>query len=395
MANTVKALAHNKACKHMQNKLDDWCSSYHMNSCDNNLDVCCDLLKINAKVQGHLLTILNDTARDSVHDQGGESSSGYDPPRWGSSFTHSTPVKDTSVSLFRESQDRDLKLKELSVSRDLELHRLDSKKTSTHLEPYSADQSSSSFYPLKYSKHSFNESIDSSILPDSSRRELLVSRFIYIFSNDRLEVQNLLGRFIDDLEMIHRIIFIATVESFHAAKVAFMHFKRSVRKHLISFYSGPKTLEEAVNDFITRHLDCYDVQSCINDVIGVMKLNHKISFLSKIDFTLLSEFCREVCQVAFAMHTLEKPLDLALAVDGEHFDETKYLRTYDSDMRASTVYYHVWPALVQNNKVIVKGEAVTRRLNQASRSRSPYRRSSLSPSRQRHRACLTTSMLKS
>jgi len=39
----------------------------------------------------------------------------------------------------------------------------------------------------------------------------------------------------------------------------------------------------------------------------------------------------------------------------------RYRRSYDSEFTAPLVMYHVWPALVEGNIVIVKGEAVTRR----------------------------------
>lgn len=39
----------------------------------------------------------------------------------------------------------------------------------------------------------------------------------------------------------------------------------------------------------------------------------------------------------------------------------RYRRSYDSDFTAPLVAYHVWPALMESDSVIVKGEAVTRR----------------------------------
>lgn len=39
----------------------------------------------------------------------------------------------------------------------------------------------------------------------------------------------------------------------------------------------------------------------------------------------------------------------------------RYRRSYDSDFTAPLVFYHVWPALMENDCVIMKGEAVTKR----------------------------------
>lgn len=40
---------------------------------------------------------------------------------------------------------------------------------------------------------------------------------------------------------------------------------------------------------------------------------------------------------------------------------SRYRRSYDSDFTAPLVAYHVWPALLENDTIIVKGEAVTKR----------------------------------
>lgn len=42
----------------------------------------------------------------------------------------------------------------------------------------------------------------------------------------------------------------------------------------------------------------------------------------------------------------------------------RYYRSCDSDFTAAFVAYHVWPALMEDGAVIVKGEAVTRRMVQ-------------------------------
>ncbi|KAK1795720.1 hypothetical protein P4O66_001025 [Electrophorus voltai] len=86
------------------------------------------------------------------------------------------------------------------------------------------------------------------------------------------------------------------------------------------------------------------------------------------------------------MQTLEPPLDLAFSTDGELYSDTKYRRSYDSEFTAPLVAYHVWPALMEGDTVIVKGEAVTRRgtlwrSRSRSRSPSPVRSRSGSPTR--------------
>ncbi|KAL4635425.1 mitochondria-eating protein isoform X1 [Arapaima gigas] len=223
-------------------------------------------------------------------------------------------------------------------------------------------------------------------LTSSSRHARLVSRFSDLYAIDRLEAQSLLRRYIDDVEMVQRIIFIATVESFQVAKLAFRQFKLRVRKTFSGSHMDPKSLDDAVMDYIVRNLDLYDVQASVNEVIGAMNVNPKISFPAEVDFVLISGFIRESCRVAFAMQTLDPPLELAFSSDGELYSESKYRRSYDSEFTAPLVAFHVWPALMEGDTVLMKGEAVTRRgalwrSRSRSRSSSPMRSHPGSPTR--------------
>ncbi|XP_054438248.1 mitochondria-eating protein [Pteronotus mesoamericanus] len=218
-------------------------------------------------------------------------------------------------------------------------------------------------------------------LSSAARKAALLSRFSNAYSQARLDAQCLLRQCIDKAETVQRIIYIATVEAFHVAKMAFRHFKIRVRKSLSPSYVGSNDFDDAVADYIICHLDLYDSQSSVNDVIRAMNVNPKISFPPEVDFCLLSNFIQEICCIAFAMQTLEPPLDTAFGADGEIFNDSKYRRSYDSDFTAPLVFYHVWPALMENDVVIMKGEAVTRRgaFWNSVRSVSRCRSRSLSP----------------
>ncbi|XP_070252837.1 mitochondria-eating protein isoform X2 [Myotis yumanensis] len=198
-------------------------------------------------------------------------------------------------------------------------------------------------------------------LSSAARKAALLSRFSDAYSQARLDAQCLLRQCIDNAETVQRIIYIATVEAFHVAKMAFRHFKIRVRKSLTPSYMGANDFEDAVTDYIICHLDLYDSQNSVNDVIRAMNVNPKISFPPEVDFCLLSNFIQEICCIAFAMQTLEPPLDIAFGADGEMFNDCKYRRSYDSDFTAPLVFYHVWPALMENDTVVMKGEAVTKR----------------------------------
>ncbi|XP_041444058.1 mitochondria-eating protein-like isoform X2 [Xenopus laevis] len=435
MAGTLRRLANSEKCRVLQDKLDDWYKDYHINSCDSNLNVCCELLELNSKIQGQLFQILSVTAREGGQYAGVETLKCRFLPWLGTCFSTSSSgsFSENSFGILNESMDR-----KLSPSHERELNGVESKLSSTRIELNSVRQElraakeklelrsldsmedyerqirllkdeisilsaetgilksrvarSRSPSPIRHSSRASSpfirsESPTSAKLTNASRQAHLISRFNDIFASDRLDAQTMLRRYIEDLEMVQRIIFIATVESFHAAKMAFRQFRLRVRKSLSPSHMGPESLEDAIIDYIVRNLDLYDVQSSVNEVISAMNVNPKISFPPDVDFILISGFIREMCRVAFSMQTLDPPLDIAFTVDGELFTESKYRRTYDSEHTAPLVYYHVWPALMENDDVIVKGEAVTKRgalwssVRSRSRSASPLRSRSASPGR--------------
>ena len=53
-------------------------------------------------------------------------------------------------------------------------------------------------------------------------------------------------------------------EAFVAAKLAFREHKMKVRSNLAVTHIGPDTLEEAVQDYINRNTDLYDLPSIVS-----------------------------------------------------------------------------------------------------------------------------------
>ncbi|XP_069049959.1 mitochondria-eating protein isoform X2 [Lepisosteus oculatus] len=439
MADTLRRLVSTSSFSALQDKLDSWLKDYHLLSCDQNLNRCCELVELTARVQGQLFAVLSQTASEGGHYAGVETLKSRLLPWLGSCFALGSAgvSADTSLSLIQESVEKEKRIRDLSQSHEHEIHKMESQLSSTRLELDSVRQElraacdradlykrkldvlddyerqirllkdevsfltaeksllrdrltrSRSPSPLPRRSRSpspllRSDSPTRAQLTSSSRHARLLSRFGDLYSTERLEAQNLLRRYIDELEMVQRIIFIGTVESFHAAKMAYRQFKLRVRKTLSPTHAGPESLEDAVVDYIVRNLDLYDVQASVNDVISAMNVHPKISFPPEVDFILLGSFLREVCRVAFAMQTLEPPLDLAFSTDGELYSESKYRRSFDSEYSAPLVAYHVWPALVEGDAVIMKGEAVTRRGALWSPRRSRSRSSS--PVRPRSRA---------
>ncbi|KAK6493079.1 mitochondria-eating protein [Huso huso] len=474
MADTLRRLVNTAAYNVLQEKLEAWYKDYHLISCDQNLNRCCELVELTSKVQGQLFTILSLTAREGGQYAGVDTLKSRFLPWLGSSFfiASSGATTDTSLNLIQESMEKEKKIRELSNSHEQEMQKMETQLSAARLQLDTMKQeladgefelndmknrsattllaSEDEILQLKADLRASRDQADmykrkldvlddferqirtlkdevsyltaeksllqdritrsrsSSPLPrrsrspsplpflrsdsptraqltNASRHSRLVTRFTDIYANERLDAQNLLSRYINDLEMVQRILFISTVESFHAAKMAFRQFKLRVRKTLSPTHIGQESLDDAVLDYIVRNLDLYDIQSSVNDVIRAMNVNPKISFPPEIDFILISSFIREMCRLAFAMQTLEPPLDLAFTTDGELYSESKYRRSYDSEFTAPLVAYHVWPALMEGNDVIVKGEAFTKRgalwSPRRSRSSSPIRSRGSSPSR--------------
>ncbi|XP_063166552.1 mitochondria-eating protein [Candoia aspera] len=439
-ADTLRRLINNETCRILQEKLESWYKDYHINSYDQNLTLCCEIMELSAMIQGQLFSILNQACQEGGNYTGMEIIKSRLLPWLGTCFSSPTSGRtlDTCSSVLQESLEKDRLLREISSTRNHEVQQLEKELNATRLQlsmlqqdlkasrakedstlqnlerlsdyenqlqmlkddiailrfqnsrlqsrlarsrspsPRSAQSRSPSPLPIR----SFSPSRGR--LSHASRHARLVEHFTDIYTQERQDAQTLLRTYIDDLEMVQRIIYIAVVESFRAAKMAFRQFKIRVRKTLSLSYSGPEPLEDMVMDYIIRQEDLYDVQSSVNEVIRVMNISPKISFPAGVDFIMISGLIRELCRLAFSMQTLDPPLDISFGIDGELFNEYKYRRSYDSDFTAPLVAYHVWPALMEEDSVIVKGEAVTRRdvlWSSRSRNRScSHRRSrSVSP----------------
>ncbi|XP_034438273.1 mitochondria-eating protein isoform X1 [Hippoglossus hippoglossus] len=473
MADTLRRLTSTSSFSVLQDKLESWHKDYHVISCDQNLNKCCELIEITAKIQGQLFTILNLTAAEGGHYAGVDTLKTRLLPWLGTCFSMAKPSvpDDTSLQLIQDSVEKDRRIRELSASHDNDMQKMETQLCSTRFQLVSVraelvdahkdlDETKSrsattllatedEILQLKADLRSAHEQVEiykrklmaldddnrqirllrdevsylstekamlqerlvrsrsPSPLPrlsrssspmrsesptraqltNSSRHARLVSRFSDLYAGERLEAQSLLRRYIADLEMVQKIIFIAVVESFKTAKLAFRQLKLRVRKTLSPSHFGPESLEDAAVDYIVRNVELYDVQDSVEGVINSMNVNPRISFPPEVDFVLISTLIRETCRVAFAMQTLDPALDMAFACDGEFYNDIKYRRSYDSEFTAPLVMYHVWPALMEGNSVIVKGEAVTRRgapwsrSQNQSRSTSPVRSRSLSPTR--------------
>ncbi|XP_023931204.1 mitochondria-eating protein isoform X2 [Lingula anatina] len=479
MAESLRRLVNIASFSILQEKLERWLDDYHVNSCDQNVARCCEIIELNAKVQGQIFKLLSLCASEGGMYGGAGAIKSRLLPWLGQSFFASggSVTADTSLSVLAEAASKDREINELqdqyersivdlednlrvtniendNLRTDLaeaqdELDRTKRESTSEKmfneseirdlrnklalaedenrnlreksglLDDYerqlrilreeiailTGERNSvlkhRSHVPLYQHTHSSTQSIvngdmsdtyrslprvSSPLSPDDVtqrvRQQNLITRFNDMFAQDRLDAMDILRRYSDDHENNQRIVFAALVEAFASAKLAFRQFKLKVRSNLAATHVGPDTLEEAVQDYINRNTDLYDLPSLQADVVRALNRNIKIFLPADISYNIIGTFIREACKLAWQMSALAHPLDIAVSSDAELFDDYKYRRSYDSEYTAPLVNHHIWACLQQGTKVIVKGEACTRRgasLGSPRRSRSPTR--SMSPTR--------------
>lgn len=231
------------------------------------------------------------------------------------------------------------------------------------------------------------------------REDTLIRRFNELYARERLDALNLLRTVSDNYEMNQRICFNIVQEAFSIAKRRFIEWKLRLRSQLAITISGTESLEDVVQDYIDRNLDYFELGSIVSEVIDNLYRNPRLILPLGVTYSLITTYIREACRIAWHMACLPYPLDIAFASEAEVFDETKYRRSFDSEYSAPLVNHHIWPALTQGARTIVKGEACTKRGASLSRSRasspirlgytSPIRSRSVSPVRRSRRTSLS------
>ncbi|XP_046579448.1 mitochondria-eating protein-like isoform X7 [Haliotis rubra] len=423
MADSLRRLVNIGTFTVLQDKLEKWLSDYYINTCDQNVARGCEIIELNAKVQGQLFKLLSVCASDGGMYGGANIIKSRLLPWLGQNFFTSggSVTADTSLSVLAEASAKDREINDLQdmyeksmddLERDLESMKTEnqdlrdeladtkveldrsmrastSEKMFTDVETSELRRNLRSLKSLSDSMTSYRYTsrITTPLAIDDPvqrvRQQNLVARFNDMFAQDRLDALDTLRRYSDDHENNQRIIYCAVSEAFSTAKLAFRQFKMKVRANLAKTHYGPETLEEAVQDYINRNSDLYDLPGMVSDVIRALNRNPKIFLPPDATFAIVQPFIREACKLAWQMSALAHPLDIAASTDAELFDDNKYRRSYDSEYTAPLVNHHIWPCLMQGIKTLVKGEALTRRgaslTSSGRRSRSPTR--SLSPTR--------------
>lgn len=472
MAETLRRIVNTATFATLQDKLERWLKDYYINTCDQNVNRCCEVIELNNRLQGQLFKLLNLTAAEggiyggatiirsrllpllgqsgvlngdfglssaaqAIKDQElndiqdmyersllslqadldsykAEAEELKQRLDYAESEIDSTRRKSVNEKMFTEAEVSELRARvrtledelsavrtrsELADNYERQIRRLkDDLNTFSSAKSYpqiestsrnltsSRSQSRPSSPPPRSVSRAATSPLDLDDVTQKVRQQALITRFNDMFALDRLDALDTLRRYSDDHENNQRIVFAALQESFTAAKLAFTSYKIRVRSNVAISHRGPETLEEAVQDYINRNVDSFDLPGLIADVLRALNRNPRLRLPAEVSYSVIQPFIREACKLAWGMSALAHPLEIALATDSELFDDLKYRRSYDSEWTAPLVSYYLWPALTQGYKVVVRGEAVTRRSSSViargrstSRAASPTR--ALSPSR--------------
>ncbi|KAI0216399.1 Mitochondria-eating protein [Lamellibrachia satsuma] len=439
MAESLRRLVNIGSFSILQEKLEKWLDDYHVNTCDQNVARCCEVIELNARIQSQLFKLLSLSAAEGGAYGGAGIIKDRLLPWLGQGLvTVGGLSTDTSLNILADVAAKDRELGEVqdmyersiqNLQADLTQTRLEaddlkkelddtreeldsSKRMSTSEKMFSEaevrDQRSKiirledeiiqlrsranlvdtyehqlrklrddismltgrdylingEIFDSVKSYHSLPRPSSPFALDDVTQRvrqQTLITRFNDMFASDRLDAMDTLRQYSDDHENNQRIIFVAMQDAFTVAKLAFANFKVKVRSNVAATHLGPETLEEAVQDYVNRNSDLYDLPGMVADVIRYLNRNPKIFLPPEISYSVIQPFVREACKMAWGMSALARPLDIAVSADGELFEDSKYRRSYDSEFSAPLVNHHIWPCLVQGIRVLMKGECCSRR----------------------------------
>jgi hypothetical protein len=115
------------------------------------------------------------------------------------------------------------------------------------------------------------------------RQESLINRFNNLYCRDRQHAVSTLKCYVSDTENINRIVFAAVQEAFSIAKRSFCDWKIKVRSSLCLTHCGLETLEEAVQNYVNRNVDMYDLP-CMVSVCYSFYFNSVTFRLKLLDF---------------------------------------------------------------------------------------------------------------
>ncbi|KAK3696727.1 hypothetical protein QZH41_013089 [Actinostola sp. cb2023] len=212
-----------------------------------------------------------------------------------------------------------------------------------------------------------------SLLPHE-RAMKLIERFAELYGSERLELMDAL-RWLADKDINERLVFCIVEECFMVCKAEQRRMRKKVQQALQPTNGSvmdPQQTNDVIDSYMSRNTENYDIETLIDEV---MKCLHRIPSINQhipYNEKLVVSFLRQCLRVVWSLVALKPPIEIAIALDGDTINETRYRRAYNSEFSATLVHHFLWPALMREAKVIVKGEVVTRRTKAAKARKVHY-----------------------
>ncbi|PVD34218.1 hypothetical protein C0Q70_05484 [Pomacea canaliculata] len=136
MAESLRRLVNIGTFSVLQEKLEKWLSDYYINSCDQNTARCCEIIELNAKVQGQLFKLLSLCAQEGGLYGGTNIIKSRLLPWLGQNFFTSggALTADTSLSVLAEASAKERELNEMQTIYEKSLDELEVELRSTQAE---------------------------------------------------------------------------------------------------------------------------------------------------------------------------------------------------------------------------------------------------------------------
>ncbi|XP_033632077.1 mitochondria-eating protein-like [Asterias rubens] len=115
MAESLRRLSKTEAFSLLQEKLDKWSDNFLINTCDENVNRCCELLEVTSRLQGQLFLILNLCASEGGIYGGCDALKNRLLPWLSQGFTSSSATSDLSLDMIADVAKKDRTISKLRV----------------------------------------------------------------------------------------------------------------------------------------------------------------------------------------------------------------------------------------------------------------------------------------
>ncbi|XP_052826536.1 mitochondria-eating protein isoform X3 [Octopus bimaculoides] len=325
----------------LQIKLVDWLEEFNINSCDQNVMRCCDILELNALIQQELFKLLNQSAAE------------------GGLYGGAAAIKTKFLPWLSHDLISGNRMLLPSFGMQLKDYQLTYQNKEDELRTIQAENAAS-------------QDKAKLVVPQASlsavqelQQDQVVQRFKEMYYTDRMDAMNILKLYCDDQIKLEKIIFTVFQKACSAGRFSLHQYKAKLRDFFDGKYDSPQSKEQLIQEFIFRLAGPYDLGAIVTDVIEDVDSSLNYLLPTGCSISVIQSFIREACKLGWNMACLVIPIDIDLGIETV-FDPVKYRRSVNSDYRSRIISHYIWPclflgsSLASNRKVIYQGEAETR-----------------------------------